>query len=242
MSGKKLSIPILLGTVRQGRESEKVAHLLFDKMSAHPKIETKLFDPREMHLPMNDEGQQLKFKNPEYRNAIMRADGLVIISPEYNHAFPGSLKRALDIVLAEYIHRAVGLVGVSAGGFGGTRVIEHLVSVVRELGLMVTFTDLNFSNVGDLFDEEGNVKDDSVHGRIDAFLEELIWVATVLRWGRENIPSRFDGRLKELEEEWRQKETPETLTGSGEDAFAPEKILIIKTNPGNLTPRSTGNP
>lgn len=186
----KLFIPILLGTVRQGRESEKVAKLLLERMSKHPEIETKLFDPREMNLPMDDEGQTLKEKNPEYRDAIIKADGLVIVSPEYNHGYPGSLKFVLDMLLKEYIHKAVGLCGVSAGGFGGTRVIEKLVSVVRELGLAVTFTDLNFSRVQNAFDEKGELTDESYNKRIDGFLEELIWMAKVLRWGRENVPSK----------------------------------------------------
>lgn len=202
MSDKPLFIPILLGTVRQGRESENVANLLLDRMGRHPEIDTRLFDPRDMSLPMDDEGQALKFQNPEYRNAIVRADGLVIVSPEYNHGYPGSLKRALDVLLAEYVHRAVGLVGVSAGGFGGTRVIEKLVSVVRELGLMVTFTDLNFSSVGNLFDESGALADPSFNKRIDTFLTELVWVARTLRWGRQNLPSRYDQRMRELQEEW----------------------------------------
>lgn len=202
---KKLFIPILLGTVREGRESENVARYLYDRMNEHAEIETQLFDPKDMDLPMNDEGQQLKFKNPEYRDAIMRADGLVIISPEYNHAFPGSLKRALDVVLTEYVHRAVGLVGVSAGGFGGTRVIEQLVSVVRELGLVVTSTDLNVSKVGEKFDEHGALQDDSMNDHTDRFLDELVWMSKALRWGRENVPSRFDTRLKKLQEEWEEK-------------------------------------
>ncbi|MEX0930905.1 MAG: NAD(P)H-dependent oxidoreductase [Candidatus Paceibacterota bacterium] len=205
MHDNKLFIPILLGTVRKERKSEHVARLLFSRLSEHPEIETYLFDPRDMDLPMNDEGQKLKFKNPEYRNAIVRADGLIIVSPEYNHSFPGSLKRVLDIVLTEYTHRAVGLVGVSAGGFGGTRVIEQLVNVVRELGLVVTSSDLNFSKVGDIFNEDGKLQDDSVHERIDQFVTELVWMSKVLRWGRENLPSRFDKRLEELQTEWEEK-------------------------------------
>ena len=187
---KKLFIPILLGTIRQGRQSEKAAKFLFEKASKHPEIETKLFDPREMNLPMDDEGQALKEKNPEYRDAIIRADGLIIVSPEYNHGYPGSLKLVLDMLLKEYIHKAVGLCGVSAGGFGGTRVVEKLVSVVRELGLTVTFTDLNFSRIQNAFDEKGNLTDESFNKRVDGFLEELIWMAKVLRWGRENVPSK----------------------------------------------------
>ncbi len=198
-------LPILLGTVRQGRQSEKVANLLLDRMRGHPEIETRLFDPRDMCLPMDDEGQELKFRNPEYRDAIVRADGLVLVSPEYNHGYPGSLKRALDVLLTEYVHRAVGLVGVSAGGFGGVRAVEKLVSVVRELGLMVTFTDLNVSRVEEAFNVDGTPRDASLDKRIDAFLTELVWVARVLRWGRANVPSRYDQRARELQEEWERR-------------------------------------
>ena len=98
------------------------------------------------------------------------------------------LKHALDMCLEEYIHKVVAICGVSAGPFGGSRVIEQMVQVVRELGLAVTFTDLNFSRVGDAFDESGNLKDEKYVGRTAKFLNELVWMARVLRYGRENIP------------------------------------------------------
>lgn len=188
---RKMFLPILLGTVRQGRESEKVARLLLERAQAHPEIETRLFDPRDMKFPMNDEGQGLKKLNPEWRDAVIRCDGLILVAPEYNHGYPGSLKMALDMLLKEYIHKAVGLVGVSEGGFGGTRVIERLVGVVRELGLTVTFTDLNFSQVSRKFDAEGRLLDEAMNPRIDAFLAELIWMARTLCLGRANLPSRY---------------------------------------------------
>lgn len=187
---RRMFLPILLGTVRQGRQSEKVARLLLARAEAHSEIETRLFDPRDMNFPMNDEGQGLKKLNPDWRDAIVRADGLIIVAPEYNHGYPGSLKMALDTLLKEYIHKAVGLVGVSSGAWGGTRVIERLVNVVRELGLAVTFTDLNFGSVASKFDAEGRLADESMNPRIDAFFAELLWMSRALALGRENVPSR----------------------------------------------------
>ena len=186
-----LFIPILLGTVRQGRQSELVADLILKHIQSHyPDIETALFDPRNMDLPSDDEGTELADRNPDWRDAMNRADGLIIVTPEYNHAFPGSLKRALDVLLKEYIHKAVGMVGVSAGWAGVTRAIEALVPIVRELGLSVTFTDLYFPRVHSAFNEEGSTKDESVFGRIDGFLDELVWMSTSLKWGRENLKGK----------------------------------------------------
>ena len=115
----------------------------------------------------------------------------MIVTPEYNHGYPGALKSVLDLLLKEYIHKAVALVGVSSGPWGGTRVIEACVPMVRELGLAVTFTDLNFPSVGTKFDEQGELVDLAYEKRVQSFLDELVWMATTLRYGRQKVPSKY---------------------------------------------------
>jgi NAD(P)H-dependent FMN reductase len=124
-----------------------VAKWLVTEIEKRSEIETRLFDVTEFALPHDDYGQEIKDKFPEWRDAIIHADGLIIVTPEYNHGYPGTLKAVLDLLLKEYIHKAVAFVGVSATAWGGTRVIEAMVPMVRELGLTVTFTDLNFPHV-----------------------------------------------------------------------------------------------
>jgi NAD(P)H-dependent FMN reductase len=116
-----------------------------------------------------------------------RADALVIVAPEYNHGYPGLLKHVLDSCLREYIHKAVGIAGVSAGPFGGSRVIENLLPVLRELGLVTIFWDVNFSNVQNVFAADGKLLDETFIRRIEKFLTELIWMAKTLRYGREQV-------------------------------------------------------
>jgi NAD(P)H-dependent FMN reductase len=89
--------------------------------------------------------------------------------------------------LKEYIHKAVGICGVSAGPFGGARVIEGLLPVIRELGLVAIFEDVNFGNVAKIFDDQGNLLDQNYVRRLDRFLAELVWMARVLRYGREQM-------------------------------------------------------
>lgn len=138
MSEEKVFLPILLGTNRKERSSEAVAGWVFGKMREREEIETKFFDVRDFRLPFDHYGTEIGGDFPEWRDAIIRADGLVIVTPEYNHGYPGSLKSVLDLLLKEYIHKAVAFVGVSAEPWGGTRVIEACVPMVRELGLAVT--------------------------------------------------------------------------------------------------------
>ena len=111
----------------------------------------------------------------------------MLVVPEYNHGYPGLLKHALDTNLKEYIHKAVGVCGVSAGGFGGTRVIENLLPVLRELGLVTIFWDGNFSSVHKAFDADGNLTDAAIPRRLEKFFGELVWMARVLRHGREHV-------------------------------------------------------
>ena len=191
MTDSKLFIPTLLGTPRKNRESGNVANWVCGKMREREDIETQLFDVCDFHLPYDQYGTEIGGDFSEWRDAIIRADGLVIVTPEYNHGYPGSLKSVLDLLLKEYIHKAVAFVGVSAGPWGGTRVIEACVPMVRELGLAVTFSDLNFSTVKSKFDDSGNLLDDAYNKRIIGFLDELVWMATTLRWGRGNLPSKY---------------------------------------------------
>lgn len=184
---EKLFIPVLLGTNRKERKSVHVARWLVGEMQKRDDIETKLFDVCDFDLPQDDYGTALRDSFPEWRDSIIRADGLVIISPEYNHGYPGSLKSVLDLLLKEYIHKCVALVGVSAGAWGGTRVIEALVPMVRELGLIVTFTDLNFPKVQTKFDADGNLLDKAYEERAKGFLDELVWMSRAMKWGRENL-------------------------------------------------------
>ena len=191
MSNKRLFIPILLGTPRQARESENVARWVFKKMQERLEIESQLFDVRDFTLPRDHYGTEIGSRFPEWRDAIVRADGLVIVTPEYNHGYPGALKSVLDLLLKEYVHKAVAFVGVSAGPWGGTRVIEACVPMVRELGLAVTFTDLNFPAAANKFDDDGNLIDLAYESRVQGFLDELVWMASTLRWGRQNVASKF---------------------------------------------------
>ena len=183
---RPLFIPVILGTARQGRQSEHVARFVFERTKKHVDVETELIDVRDLPMRLDDEGEQMK--DATFSATIERCDGIILVVPEYNHGYPGLLKHALDMNLKEYVHKAVGICGVSAGPFGGARVIEGLLPVMRELGLVAIFEDVNFGKIGTLFDEHGNLLDQNFVRRVDGFLNELIWMARVLRHGRENIP------------------------------------------------------
>jgi len=184
----KLFIPIIEGTTRVQRKSIHVAKLVFEVTKQYEELETVLVDPIDFNFP--GDGNDPEAKDSRYTEITEKADGFFIVVPEYNHSFPGSLKRMLDSELKNYIHKPVAFAGVSSGMFGGARGIEALVTTVREMGMVATFTDVHFPKVQDLFDEKGQLLDDAYIRRIKKSLEELIWMSFALKYGRENKPSQ----------------------------------------------------
>ena len=187
-ANRPVFIPVILGTSRQGRLSEPAANFVFSEVSKRGDVQTELIDIRKIPLALDDAGEALK--DNQFSATVSRADGLILVVPEYNHSFPGLLKHVLDTNLKEYIHKAAGVCGVSAGPFGGARMIQSLLPVLRELGLVTIFWDVYFGSAGKLFDPAtGDITDPAYGGRLDKFLNELVWMARALRYARENIPA-----------------------------------------------------
>jgi NAD(P)H-dependent FMN reductase len=182
---RTLNIPVILGTSRKGRASVHAARLIAELLNRRAGVSSHVIDIASLPLPVDDAGEAIK--DAAFAAAIAAADGLVIVAPEYNHSFPGLLKHALDSCLSEYIHKAVGLVGVSAGPFAGIRVVQSLIPVMRELGLVTIFWDINIGQIAKVFAEDGRLLDEAFVRRSDRFIRELIWMAKVLRYGREQV-------------------------------------------------------
>jgi NAD(P)H-dependent FMN reductase len=182
---RPLFVPVILGTPRQGRMSEHAAKLMTAEIAKRPGVETELIDVAKLPLLTDDAGEAIKDQG--FSETVNRDGALLIVAPEYNHGYPGLLKHALDTNLKEYIHKAAGVVGVSAGIFGGARAIQNMIPVLRELGLVTIVWGMNFTSVHSRFDESGTLLDESFLPRIGMFLDELVWMAETLRYGRSHI-------------------------------------------------------
>jgi NAD(P)H-dependent FMN reductase len=180
----------MLGTTRRGARSAAVAKLVAARAGLQPDVDASLIEVGALGLVTGDEGTAIK--DPDFSALIQRSDGLVIVTPEYNHGYPASLKHALDTNYHEYVHKPVGLVGVSTGPLGGARVIENLLPVLRAVGLVPLQRDVNVANVAERFPEAAAPNDERLLRRIDGMLTELRWMATVLRYGRETVSVRPD--------------------------------------------------
>lgn len=179
----QLIIPVLLGTGRDGRRSEPVAKYLHARLIALG-VTSELIDVRDISNPVTHGPSQPTDRTAHWRELMAGADGLLVVTPEYNRGYPGELKIAIDALEKEYKHKAVAIAGVSSGPFGGTRVIQQLRQVFVYLGATCVGYEMNFGSAKALFDESGALLDPTVGERQTAALEELLWQARALKAAR----------------------------------------------------------
>lgn len=177
-------IPVILGATRRGRQSAKVAKFVYERMRRNRKIETEVLDLLEYDFPIMEERLRFRDDPPprlrEFADKIARADSVVIVTPEYNNGYPGVLKNALDYLLPEYRRKPIGIVTVSAGGFGGITCLAQLRLVTLGMGAFPIPASLPVSRVQDSFDDEGNPKDPSYEKRAEKFIAEVLWFAEAI--------------------------------------------------------------
>ena len=149
-------------------------------------MEIVYIDPKNFHFP--GDGEDLEPKDARYSEIVARADGFLIVTPEYNHSFPGTLKRMLDSEFAYYKHKAVAVCGASDGDWGGTRAVEPLLPPLRALGLIVSKNSSYFTHVDKLFGEGGVIAEElkeEYTKSIGGVYKELLWLTRALKYARE---------------------------------------------------------
>ena len=173
-----LRIPILIGSVRRNRQSPKVARWISRILESDKRIESELLDLEELALPIMEERVRMRDDVPpgaaRLSEGLAAADAVVIVTPEYNNGYPGVLKNALDYMLPELKRKPVGVVTVSAGGFGGVNCLAQLRQVLLAMGAVPIPASLPVSRVGQTFDDDGPV-DDALSDRATRFVDELLW-------------------------------------------------------------------
>ena len=172
-------IPVILGSTRRERQSVKAAKFIIGRMRRDSRIETEILDLLEFDFPIMDE--RLRFRDdpparlPEFADKIERADSLVIVSPEYNHGYPGVLKNALDYLLPEYERKPFGFVTASAGSFGGVNCLAQLQLISLGMGAFPIPSSLSIPKIQDAIDAEGEPRSPALDGLAKEFIEELLW-------------------------------------------------------------------
>ncbi|MBU0597677.1 NAD(P)H-dependent oxidoreductase [Patescibacteria group bacterium] len=171
---RRLHIPILLGTGRQGRYSEKVAEYVKRQIVNYDKFITEIIDVRDYATPITVPGWENQ--NPiikKVQSLMQKADGLILVIPEYNHGYPGELKIFFDKIQTQLQGKSIAVCGVSSGGLGGARVVENFLPILVCFQMKIIIPAIYFSNIEKLFDEQGNITDNKYDSRLEKLLQKF---------------------------------------------------------------------
>lgn len=174
------NIIIISSSVRIGRNSDRVA-LYFKKYIEENKLATaEIADLNAYQFPIFNE--RLKYqKNPSaetlaFAEKIKSADGVLIVTPEYNGGYPAALKNVVDLLYDEWFRKPTAIATVSGGGFGGTQVITSLQFSLWKMRAWTVPAMFPVPKVQEAFDEQGNATDKAATDkRAAVFVNELLW-------------------------------------------------------------------
>jgi NAD(P)H-dependent FMN reductase len=160
---------IIVGTDRPNSKTKLAANFIKEIGEARENVKVDLIDPG--NYITNNSGQLV---DPKFNEIIQACHAIIIVTPEYNHSYPGQLKILLDAEFLGYHYKPVGLVGVSSGIFGGVRVIESLLPVIKALKLIAISSDIQFNNVNEQFENDSiSPKDEAYRVRVSKMYDEL---------------------------------------------------------------------
>ena len=164
-------IPIVLGTSRKDNQSLIAADYIFKKVQ-EAGIETVLIKTGEFVSRAITTESLSEEKNKAWQETMQKAQGLIVVSPEYNHGYPGELKLLLDSLYPEYHYKPLGIVGVSSRLSGGLRMAEQLRLVGVALKMTPIYPSVHFMEMKEK--TEKDFRDDAkLNQAIQSLFDEL---------------------------------------------------------------------
>lgn len=169
-TSQPMFVPVIVGAVGHNRVADEVAQIIMQEIAKRKGVETALISP----------GEAVRAK-------LKQAEAMILVVPEYNYGFPEVIKNMLADNLPEQTGRVAGICDFSPGWFGGARLLEALLPMMRQSGLIPLFWNENCPKGENFFDPSGAPADPARRKRLDNFLKDLLWMAVALRQRRENM-------------------------------------------------------
>jgi NAD(P)H-dependent FMN reductase len=167
-----IRLAVVVGSVRDGRFGPVVGHWFAERAGRRPELAVDLVDLLETGA------------GPAFADRIGAADAVVIVTPEYNHSFPGPLKTAIDETSGQWHGKPVGF--VAYGGLsGGLRAVEQLRPVLAELHAVGLRDTVSFHGAAAAFDASGRPREGTADAAATVLLDALVWWSVTLRRARD---------------------------------------------------------
>ena len=169
---RPIRVEVITGSVREGRFGPVVADWFTRHAAARGDLAVRTLD--------------LAASPPELADRIGAADAVVVVTPEYNHSYPASLKAAIDWHFIHWTAKPVGFVSYG-GAAGGRHAVLHLENVLTELHAVTIRDGLSFPNYFIAW-QDGRPLDSDADTYAKAMFDQLAWWAAALRTARATVP------------------------------------------------------
>ena len=174
------AIAIISSSIRTGRKSHRVALYFKQYVEENQLAIAEILDLQQYQFPIFEERLRLQASPSKevlgFTEKVINADGLIIVTPEYNGGYPAALKNVIDLLYKEWHRKPIAIATVSDGIFGGTQVITSLQFSLWKIGAWTVPAMFPVPTIDKTFDEKGNAIDkEGTDKRAAIFIKELIW-------------------------------------------------------------------
>jgi NAD(P)H-dependent FMN reductase len=175
-----MKVVIIVGSVRPGRQSHKIALHLEENLEERS-IAVDLIDLADHSLPLlgasTEHSADLPQEIAQLSKRLQTADALLLVTPEYHGSFSGVLKNMLDYFWAEFHKKPIGVVAVSSGKMGGINASTQLQHIILSMGAFPLPLKLLIPEVQTAFDESLQLVNPAIRKSSTQFLDEYLWLA-----------------------------------------------------------------
>jgi len=172
----------IAGSLRSGSYNSALLRAATAECPAGAKIQTESIRGIPLYDGDLEAAQGIPARAAELKEQIAAADGLLLVTPEYNNSIPGVFKNAIDWLTRPaadipriFGQRPVGLIGASPGAFGTISSQTAWLPIFRTLGMRPWFgRTLYVGGAGKVFDPSGNLIDEAIRTRLDDYLRGFV--------------------------------------------------------------------
>ncbi|CAL9542688.1 NADPH-dependent FMN reductase [Streptomyces pilosus] len=195
MDNTKHRLVVVVGSVRKGRFAPVVGSWVAGQAREHGGFDVDVVDLADFDIPLALPDAYPSVAGDSYprpaamaplTEALAGADAFIMVTPEYNHSYPASLKAAIDWHYTQWAAKPVAFVSYG-GGAGGRHAALHLENVLTELHAVTIRDGLAFP-LNRVAWEDGRPLDAESAGYAKKLLHQLAWWAGALRTARETVP------------------------------------------------------
>ena len=190
-----ISLAVITGSVRDGRFGPVPAAWIAGRAREHGGFAVDAIDLADYDIPVTLPAVSPKMAGEDYprpasleplTGKITAADAFIVVTPEYNHSYPASLKAAIDWHFTQWAAKPIAFVSYG-GPAGGRHAVLHLENIFTELHAVTIREGLSFPRFWESW-HDGQPDDPEAAGYAKLLLDQLAWWATALRNARASAP------------------------------------------------------